>query len=316
MVKKLLLHTIVFISLLYIARFLLHQGLRENEEGIFKKFNTIFLQSNDFNNLFIGSSRAECHFNPSVFDSICGFDSYNLGVSGSNNAFTYGILKSYLWKSKAPNQVIFNLDFHFSHESSDTIYEFPRFFPYLSNPVLYEELKKRDSRFFLFHYFPFLSLPQMNDKYLNWSLRGFLKMPSTYDKSGLKGNLKIIPLEYKNLDSIKLKSYQAFLLKENLDYLDSIINLTKKMNSRLIIVVSPTYIDGIRRIKNFEEHLSLFSDLAKERGIPFMDYSRDSICYQKEYFADYYHMKEVGCDTFSIKLSNDFKRKFRDFQFK
>ena len=308
MFKRILLYIVLILSLLYLTRYVVHLGLRESKSGIFKKFSVMFLENNDYENIFIGSSRAECHFNPLIFDSITGFNSFNIGVSGSNNAFTFAILKSYLANSKPPRQIIFNLDFHFAHESSDTIYEFPRFFPYLSNDVLYKELNKIDSRFTLFKYFPFISLPQMNDKYLNWSLRGWLNQSSAYDRSGQKGNLKIIPLEYKNIDSIKQAPYKAYILQENLDYLDSIINLSHQINATLIAVISPTYKEGLLKITNYKEHLEKFSKFLKSRRVFLFDYSEDEMCVQKKFFADYYHMKGIGCDTFSLKFALDFKK--------
>ena len=308
MVKKVFIHVCILVLLLYAIRFFLYTGLKQNEQGLFKKFSVMFLEKNNYDNLFIGSSRAECHFNPLIFDSINGFNSYNIGVSGSNNAFTYAILKAYLHKSYPPKQIIFNLDFHFSHESSDTIYEFPRFFPFLENHVLYKELKKRDPRFFMFKYFPFFSLPQMNDKYLNWCIRGYINKPSPYDCSGEKGNLKISSMEYKNLDELDTTHYKGLVLKENLDYLDSIVQLSKKVHARLILVVSPTFISGINRITNFPQHIKRFSDFARKNDILFIDYSTDTMCFQKKWFADFYHMKPEGCDAFTLKFSQDYKR--------
>jgi len=94
--KKIILYFLILSSLAYLVRFILHEGIRKNKVGLFDKFNEVFHQKNYHELIFVGSSRAECHFNPRVFDSITGLNSYNIGVSGSNNSFTYGILKSYL----------------------------------------------------------------------------------------------------------------------------------------------------------------------------------------------------------------------------
>lgn len=295
------------LALSYAVRYVVHAGIRKNQQGIFDKFNTIFLKQNSFNTLFIGSSRAECHFNPFIFDSVTHFNSYNIGMQGSNNAFTFGILKSYLVNSKAPERIIMNLDFHFSNESSDTIYAYPRYFPYLGNNVLYHELQQRDKRFFAFKYFPFYSLAHMSDKYLNSSVRGYFHMPGPYDEAMNKGNGKIIPLNYTNLDTLPETPYEGAILPENIAYLDSIIDLSKKLNCKFYLVVSPTYFKGSARIINLTEHLQKFRDLAKSRNIPFMNYTGDSLCYRKELFADFYHMKGEGCDEFTRKFSRDFK---------
>jgi hypothetical protein len=305
--KKTITYLILVLLLSYGVRYVLHEGIRKNKYGIFDKFNTVFLKQNNYNTLFIGSSRAECHFNPQIFDSITGLNSYNIGMQGSNNAFTYSVLKSYLVNSKTPETIIMNLDFHFSNESSDTIYAYPRYFPYLSNPVLYEELKKRDKRFPVFRYFPFFSLAHMGDKYLNSSIRGYLNRKSAYDELMNKGNGKILPLNYTNLDTLPQGKYKGSILKENLDYLDSIVQLSKKLKSKLYFVISPTYVNGSTRITNLEEHLQHFRNFANNNNIHLWDFTNDELCYKKELFADFYHMKGKGCDAFTLKFSNSFK---------
>ncbi len=54
--------------------------------------------------------------------------------------------------------------------------------------------------------------------------------------------------------------------------------------------------------------MTRFEQLAKDRGIPFVDYTNDSLCYNDKIFADFYHMKKEGAELFSIKFANDFKQ--------
>lgn len=304
--KKIIFYFLILSSLAYLVRFILHEGIRKNKSGLFDKFNQVF-HSNDFHEvIFVGSSRAECHFNPAIFDSITGLNSYNIGVSGSNNSFTYGILKSYLNAREAPKIAIMNIDYHFSNESSDTIYEFPRFFPYLDNEILFDELAKRDKRFYIFKYVPFYSLPFLGEKYLNCAMRGYTNKPSSYDLSCYKGFQYINPIEYKTIDKKDTVSYSAGLLKENADYLDSIITICKAKKIELYFIVSPAHTIVSSRIKNLDEHLNKFKAIATKSAIPFFDYTNDTICKQDDLFADLYHMKKSGADLFTTKFSMDF----------
>lgn len=306
--KKALFYFAIIWVLTWVVRSIIYTGIKRNESGLFDKFNTIFEKENNYNALFIGSSRAECHFNPHIFDSVTGLNSYNIGISGSNNSFTYGIYKTYLSKSEVPEVVIMNIDFHFAHESSDTIYEFPRFFPYLNNTLLYRELQKRDKRFFLFKYFPAYTLAFLDDKYLNIAFRGYAGKPGVYDLDCYKGFQPINPLNYKNIANEDSGKYKGWILKENMDYLDSIITLTEKNNSKLYFVVSPTYIAGTKRIVNYDELMKQFESLAKRRNIPFLNYNLDSLSYKEACFADFYHMKKMGADAFTRKFSYDFAK--------
>lgn len=305
--KKIIFYFFVLTALSFVLRFFIHEGLRKNQSGVFDKLNIIFHQTNLHEVLFIGSSRAECHFNTKLFDSITGLKSYNMGISGSNNSFTYGIFKSYLSNHPSPKIAIMNIDFHFAHQGSDTIYEFPRFFPYLDNKVLYDELVKRNKRFFAFKYIPFYSLPFLGEKYLNNCFRGYMNRPSTYDLSMYQGFQYINPIEYKKINYTDTISYTATILKENLDYLDSIIYVCKEKNIKLFFVVSPTHQIVSKRIKNIGDHIGKFQSIAGQNHIPFMNYTNDSICANDKYFADLYHMKKEGADLFTVKFSKDFK---------
>ena len=308
LLKKIVFYTLVIVILSWLLEYAVLNGMRKNRIGIYNKFNRIFHQQNKYDLLIIGSSRAEGHFNTKIIDSIVGCNSFNIGISGSNNAFTYGIYKTYLSKSKAPKIVVMNIDFHFSHHSSDTIYEFPRYFPYLDNKLLYNELKQRDSRFVLFKYIPLYKLAFMGDKYLNIAARGYFDKPGIYDFDCYKGFQAINPIQFKDIAKEDSSPYKGTILKENIDYLDSIISISKKNNTKVYIVVSPTYSKGSKRITNLQEHLQGFEKLAKEREIPFMNYTNDTICYDEKLFADFYHMKKEGAARFSLKFSKDFKR--------
>ncbi len=295
----------VFITSIFLLRFVIHEGLRKNNFGIFKKYSVMFLEKNNFNTLVIGSSRAAGHFNPRIIDSVLGFNTFNIGVEGSNNLLTYGVLKSYLYNSSLPKTIIMNIDYHFAHHSSDTVFNFPRFFPYLDNPVLYNVLKGKKQEFFFYKYFPMTSLAYMGDKFLNSSIRGYLQYKSPYDAEYYQGNQKVISLEHKDFNLLDSSKYLATILPENLQYLDSTILLCQKNNIQLYFVISPCYIQGTRRITNAEDQINAFKLFAKQRDIPMFDYSYHEISYQKDLFADYYHMKGIGCDRFSRVFSND-----------
>ncbi|MGV2481112.1 UNVERIFIED_CONTAM: hypothetical protein IGO34_30415, partial [Salmonella enterica subsp. enterica serovar Weltevreden] len=87
------------------------------------------------------------------------------------------ILQSYLQYSQVPETVFLECDFHNSHLKTDTIFSFPRYFPFLSNPVLYEGFRAIDPRFRQFRYNPFYSLPYSGIDGLSTALRGWAQKP-------------------------------------------------------------------------------------------------------------------------------------------
>lgn len=53
------------------------------------KYDHFFSQQNNYNTVFIGSSRTYRHVNPSVFDSITGLNSFNFGITGVGCPYNY-----------------------------------------------------------------------------------------------------------------------------------------------------------------------------------------------------------------------------------
>jgi hypothetical protein len=291
---------------MYGIRWAINYGVRLNSAGLYHKYEIMFHEKHKYNLLFIGSSRAQCHFDPLIIDSVLGTNSFNCGVAGSNNGLTYGILKAYLHKNKLPQSIVMNLDYHFAHHSSDTIFNEQDFIPYIDNPVLYRELKKRNKTFFYYKYFPFVSLPVMGDKFLNNAMRGYLDTKSAYQKASYKGNERIIALEYADFNTLDSSRYMGNILKENIDYLDSVRLFCQKNKIHLTFVISPCHITGTRRIINYKEQIASFHNYASHYRIPLMDYSMDTMSFNKEYFADYYHLKGWACDVFSRKFVTDY----------
>ena len=57
--KRALLSVLISLLLLYIVRELEYQGVRRNESGEFAKLRETFLEPQDYDLIYIGSSRAE-----------------------------------------------------------------------------------------------------------------------------------------------------------------------------------------------------------------------------------------------------------------
>lgn len=60
------------------------------------KFDRFFSSPNDFNTVFVGSSRTMRHIDPIIFDSITGLNSFNFGIDGVGCPFNYQLCKEIL----------------------------------------------------------------------------------------------------------------------------------------------------------------------------------------------------------------------------
>lgn len=295
---------ILFICIIFIYRSLLYSGIRKNERGIYDKYNTLFIEKdNNYDVLFIGSSRAEMHFNPKVFDSIGRFNSFNAGISGASVKLNYLLLKAYCQQHKKPKHIIINIDYFALDNDSEKIINFPRFFPYLSNSILRNSLTQIDSRFTSFYINPLHSLPYTQFDFISSSIHGWLKIPGKYDSLMYKGYQTSISQSF-NDDQSLLPNFSK-ITQYNKDYIDSIITLTTKENITVIAVTSPIFQDDFNNYSTHKKTLALeLNKIFNTHKIPYFNYTDSAICLNKNLFSDYIHLNRKGANLLSVQLSH------------
>jgi len=282
---------------MYAVRELIYIGVRKNKAGVFEKYNTMFLKQNNFDVLFLGSSRTETHFNPLLFDSLTGCNSYNLGVTGATPRIAFGVLKAYCSKSELPRDLIFDVDFHFLKYGVDTIRHFPRYFPYLNNTELLKQFNQIDDRFTSFYYDPFHALPYSNFRMLSASLHGWLGIKGKYDSCYYKGFVKTG--FGKELEIFPQKKFYAYINPIERRYLDSIILFSRRNKIRLTLVTSPMFAGGKVDLLNKNDIITQINNIAKINKVIYKDLSQTKFSNDRKCFIDLYHMTTKGADLFT-----------------
>jgi len=308
LIKKLILYSLLFLASLYAYRACLYIGIKKNKAGIYNKYNELFLNTNHYDALFMGSSRAEMHFHPGIFDSITKLNSYNIGISGASPKISLAILKTFCSQHGTPKFLIYNLDYFALKYDSNRLYSFPRYFPYLSNTVLQKELNNIDPRFTSFYYNPIHSLPYSQIDYLSVSLHGWFNVPGKYDTLCYKGYQTAeinTPLKRK----IPQPGYSYIHLK-NRQYLDSIIQFSKTNHIQLLLVCSPIIDGGTKEVINKQQVINQIQNIAYLNKIEYWDYSNNNISKNHRLFVDNKHMNRNGASLFSTLFSKDFHNKY------
>lgn len=306
MIRKVVTYLIVLSATLLLMREVLYEGVRKNRHGIFEKYNTMFLKKSAYNVLFLGSSRAETHFNTQVFDSITKLNSFNLGVTGATPRIAYAVLKAYCSKSKTPDYLIFDLDYHFLKYGVDTIRHFPRYFPFLSNETLLQQFNAIDHRFKQFKYNPFYSLPFSNIRLMAASIHGYLAVEGKYDTTYYKGFTKVIFSD--TLKQDLNRPFYGFIHPTERKYIDSIIQFAAANKIQLITLSSPMYEAVQHEMVNHQQVITQLNNIAKINHIPFIDLSLQSYSSRKAYFTDYYHMNGEGAFIFTCHFASLFQQ--------
>lgn len=300
--KKIIIYTLITIGLMYFLQWFIYKGLQLNKEGVYHKYSTIFFKKNIYDALILGSSRAEMHYDTSLLDSLTGLNAFNAGVSGASTKMSYVVLKSYLLNSKIPKTIFLEMDFHISHLKTDTIFNFPRYFCYLSNPILYSELKKIDSRFMQFKYNPFYSLPFSGINSLSPAVHGWLGKSANYDFFYEKGFFKNTIVDY--YDHFEIKRFTGDIHPETRQYLDSFIVFAKRNKCQLVLTISPVFKNAETEVLNKKKIINEFENIAFSNHIDFINLSADStISNHQHFFEDNYHMMLNGAQVYTRKIA-------------
>ncbi|MES2566305.1 MAG: hypothetical protein V4565_05530 [Bacteroidota bacterium] len=309
MIRKVITYSLLFTSILYIYREFLYVGVRKNKLGIFNKYNELFLEKNkNYNALFLGSSRAEMHFHPKIFDTITGLNSFNLGISGASPRISYSMLKTYCSRHQTPKYIVLNIDYFSLKSDLDMLNDFPRYFPYLSNKFLKRELYNMDNRFNSFYYNPIHSLPYTQFEFLSASLHGWLNIYGRYDTLMYKGFQTTESNEVSHIEQPVPK--YSFISIKNRKYIDSIILFAKEKNINLVLITAPVFGRGLKNVTNKSILTRQLDHIAFINHIKYIDYS-DSLKFDNPlFFADNEHLNLKGASEFSKSFSFTFNTIF------
>lgn len=304
--KKAIIYLLISLALLYLVREIEYAGIRKNEKGEFAKLREAFLDENNFDLLVIGSSRAECQFYTPLIDSATGLHSYNIGMTGATMPFIRASLEAYLVHSKAPKYVVLNLDLHSFDDALDTVYNFPRYFAYLGNEKLLEGLIERDKRFQYFKWLPFYSMPYYSSRYLNASIRGWIKKPGNYNADYENGFAPIIKNEKMgDLDTMYSRISNTEPAPIIWNSLDQIAQICTKNGSKLILAISPLYQRWEKNVLNYSKLKADFHAYADKNSVPMIDLSNDSIRFNKNLYSDPVHLDRNGAIVFTRHFTSE-----------
>lgn len=300
MIKKIIIYTVCVTLGLYGLRYLHWKGLLQQKQGYYAKYRTAFLEKNNFDVVFLGSSRVAMHYNTQLFDSLTGRNSFNLSLNGATPPVSLAALKAYLEKSTAPKFIFLETDIHNIHNEGN-IMEFNNYFPFLKNKTLLNEFNKVDDRMKHFYYNPYYSWPYTGYKNISTSLHSWLGIPGKIDDRFYKGYVKN---DYENGSCLQItKKYKGGFSANNARYFKEIISYCKQQKIQLILISSPIFAGGKVDLLNKEDIVLEVDQIAQVNGIKHWNLSSQPYCNQRELFIDHFHMNHKGARLFTEKLA-------------
>ena len=252
--------------------------------------------------LIFGSSTANSHYYPPIFEKRLNMSCYNTGRDGTSIYYDYAVLRSIV-KRYSPKLII--LDFNINYEHNQSSYDrISALLPFYQNHPEIREIVKLKSPFenikLLLKIYPYNSLifsilagnSELN-KQRTLDIKGYMKSSKVWFEPIKTVNLH--PIHY--LDSTKVKIYESFI-KECVT-----------SNIKLYVVCSPSFL----KYNNIPNDILMGEQVANKYHIKFLNFLQDTnIINNNKYFQDPYHMNYEGAQTFSNLVVDEIIKEQKD----
>lgn len=276
-------------------------------------WNDIFKGRIHANVIIYGSSRAWMHIDPQMISDSLKTTAYNLGIDGHNFGLQYLRHREFMKYNQKPKVIIHSLDLSTLTTNRD-LYNSEQFLPYMlgnkdlkKSLLTYNGFRPVDFDLPLIRYYgQYSAIKEVIGQYtgldanLPRRIHGFEAQDKIWDGKFDKIK-KTLKASYVKLDPQKVRLFESYLME------------CRQKNIQVIFVQTPEYIEGQAFDINREEIMGRLKAIARKYDIPFLSYSKDSLCYDKKYFFNAMHLNKKGAELFNAKLVNDLRGTGIDF---
>jgi hypothetical protein len=287
--------------------YFINMALRKSKHKYFVVWNDLVSGNINSEIVVYGTSRARAHINSKILEDNLKLSTYNLGIDGFTFKMGYCRHELILEKNKKPSFIIQTLDFHILGDI-DNLYQFQQFCPYFDNETILKTIKTYKGPNWWDYNLPLVRYYGNTEEI--FSAMNILLRPSHNKGNRYKGFYNFNrswTYEFEKVKKSKKTMFQK-LDKDSVILFENYLADTKRRGIPIIFVYTPEHIDGQNFVSNRKEIMALYKKLATKYDIPFIDYSSDPMCFNREYFYNAEHLNLKGTNLFSKKLASDLKK--------
>ena len=313
--KRFLIKTsLTILGLLIVSFFLdgfISKSLQHSTAQLYSPWNDLYADTLNHDMVFVGSSRTFMQYNPTVFDSVLGVNSFNLGISARGLDAQIAKYHAYCRRHGMPKYLILNIDICIFHPSDQTEQEREhieahtdreQFFPYFLDRKLINELCNDCNEDFSWtdRFLPLMRYAGYNKVLLQAC--GCNKMVLAPTIKGFSG------LNYKNDWDYYNWGHFRYNKSERYDSsLASLIAECRAMDVMPVFVMAPVYDQYMLQLDNRDEAVSMVRNDAKHYMVPLLDFTDSYISADSAYFCDPVHLNSRGAYEFSLQLAQSLR---------
>ncbi|PWA04846.1 hypothetical protein [Flavobacterium psychrotolerans] len=283
------------------------QSLRKSKDKYFVVWNDLVSGNLNSKILIYGTSRARAHVNPKIVEDTLHLSTYNLGIDGYTFKMEYCRHQLVLDKNEKPSYIIQTLDYHMLGDI-ENLYQYEQFYPYFDNEIILKTIKTYKGLNWWDYHIPLVRYYGSTKEIT--SATNILLRPSHNKGNRYKGFYNVNQSWTNEFEKVKesKKGIHQKLIKEQIILFENYLADTKKRGIHIIFVYTPEHIDGQNFVSNRAEIITLYKKMAAKYDIPFIDYSSDPMCFNRDYFYNAEHLNLKGTNLFSKKLASDLKK--------
>ena len=311
--KKLLIRILLFILplilLAYPLDWLITSQLKQSQAFAYGKsavWGDVFDGKVDSQCIILGSSRATQHVDPILLEQRTGVSTYNMGVDAHNvnmHIFRFNEIVKY---NPQPRYVIFSVD-AFTLEKRPDLYGKEQFLPYM---LCNDEIEEMARDYIGFNWYDF-HLPLIRYIGETKAFTDAANVALGRDKPILVKGYNAIDLQWQD-DLAKAKKkmdvYHIEYDDKSVKMFEDFIGKCNENQISLALIYTPEYIEGQAFTHGRGEMIRLFDEMARKNNILFIDYSSDSLSFDKRYFHNSIHLNKTGSELFTGKLAKDLEK--------
>lgn len=315
--KKFLLNLAVFFLIILLANLLFgYYHDREESQAILNRTHSKYLQYNDLHDpkneydiIFLGSSRGHDAYNPVIFDSVLQASSFNMCTGGQNIIETYYILKEIL-RFQRPKTIVYEI-FLPSFNTTNNYHYILSNARFMSNEGALDMIIDGFGLDGVANYcFPILRHKYMLKKQLAESdifrrthssnrvdfqyIKGYIPSSAIVTKANIQTFKPIYSFTNTQISDKKLKHYFA-----------AFVELCDQNEIELICVTAP-YPPTRLKLTTTDSASCYFKEACTDFNVPYIDFNYlndDEYVYQDTDFTDHHHMNFRGANKVSMQLA-------------
>jgi len=246
--------------------------------------------------LVFGSSRANHHYRPDIFEKKLHQSYYNVGRDGLGIFYHYAVLKSIL-KRYTPKTIVLDLIAGELDKDVESYDRLSTLLPYYkSHPEIRSVVELKS---------PFEKYKLLSSVYPYNSLLFTIAVGnSQFNKARSRDIKGYVPLNgiLSDTQQAKNQPFEHILDPVKVKILEDFIKTCREKKVNLYIVCSPYY----NLSAHFDLSLKVEAEIARKLNVNYIDYSADTTFINHNlYFSDEDHLNDTGARIFSERLTND-----------